>query len=90
MTSELRFDGALTMWSAARRLAEGRRMLRDGDLVVDFGAVGEADSAALAVLLDLCRAARAADHALTIRALPAGLRSLAELYGVSALLPLEA
>lgn len=90
MAGELRVQGSATMWSAAGVLTEGRQKLREGDLAVDFSDVGEADSAALAVLLDLCRTARSAGTALTIRALPEGLRSLAELYGVSALLPVEA
>ncbi|HRP96684.1 MAG TPA: STAS domain-containing protein [Rhodocyclaceae bacterium] len=90
MAGALKVEGAVTMWSAARQLAEGRERLHAGDLVVDFSGVSEADSAALGVLLDWCRVARTAGHALTIRGLPTGLRSLADLYGISELLPVEA
>ncbi|ATE58685.1 STAS domain-containing protein [Thauera sinica] len=83
----LRLEGALTMRTVAEMLESGRRRASEGDLVVDFAAVTEADSAALALLLDWLRAARAAGHELAVRALPAGLASLAALYGVDALLP---
>jgi phospholipid transport system transporter-binding protein len=90
MASLFRLDGAVTMWSASRQLAEGRARLRTEDVVVDFSDVGEADSAALALLLDWRRTAHATGHRLSVRALPAGLRSLADLYGVADLLPPEA
>jgi len=85
--SSLRLDGALTMSGVGRHLAEGRARAAAGDLDVDLSAVTEADSAALALLLDWRRTARAAGHTLTVSGLPAGLRSLAALYGVDALLP---
>ena len=85
----LRLEGALTMRSAPAVLESGRRRVAEGDLVVDFSAVTEADSAALALVLDWLRAARAAGHGLVLHALPAGLTSLAALYDVDALLPLS-
>ena len=53
-------QGALTMFTSTAALAEGRRMALKGPLLVDLGAVGAADSAALALILDWCvrRAAR--------------------------------
>ena len=81
--------GALTMQSAPALLAEGQRRARAGDLVVDFAGVAVADSAALALLLDWMRCARAAGHALVLRNPPAGLASLAALYDIDGLLPLE-
>lgn len=54
-----------------------------------LAAVTEADLAALALILDWVRAARGAGQTITVRNLPAGLVSLAALYGVDSLLPLE-
>ncbi len=64
-------------------------MALKGPLLVDLGAVTAADSAALALILDWVRAARGAGQTITVRNLPAGLASLAALYGVDSLLPLE-
>lgn len=85
----LRLEGALTMLTAPAMLEVGRRRAAEADLVVDFSAVTEADSAALALLLDWLRAARAAGHGVSFRALPAGLASLAALYDVDTLLSLS-
>ena len=82
-------QGALTMFTSTAALAEGRRMALKGPLLVDLGAVTAADSAALALILDWVRAARGAGQTITVRNLPAGLVSLAALYGVDSLLPLE-
>ena len=87
--TSLRLDGPLTMSGVGRLLADGRARAAAGDLIVDLSEVTEADSAALALLLDWLRAARAAGRTLTVRGLPAGLRSLAALYGVDALLPIQ-
>lgn len=81
--------GELTMVSAPAVLEDGRRLARAGDLVVDFAGVTVADSAALALLLDWMRCARAAGNRLAVRNLPAAMASLAALYDIDALLPLE-
>ncbi len=81
--------GELTMVSAPAVLEDGRRLARAGDMVVDFAGVTVADSAALALLLDWMRCARAAGNRLAVRSLPAGMASLAALYDIDALLPLE-
>ncbi|ENO79530.1 STAS domain-containing protein [Thauera sp. 63] len=81
--------GALTMLSAAAVLEEGRRLAAEAPLAVDFAAVTAADSAALALILDWLRAARAAGQRVVLRNLPAALISLAALYDIDTLLPLE-
>lgn len=81
--------GELTMVSAPAVLEDGRRLARAGDLVVDFSAVTVADSAALALLLDWMRCARAAGNRLLVRGLPAGMASLAALYDLDPVLPRE-
>lgn len=84
MATELKLAGALTMRSVA---AEYAKELAAGDLVIDFSAVTEADSAALALVLDWLRRARARGTNIELRALPEALVVLAEVYGVTALLP---
>lgn len=85
----LRLDGALTMATVGAHVEAGRAKAASGDLIVDLSAVGEADSAALALLFDWMRATRDGKHTLTVTGLPAELRSLAALYGVDELLPAE-
>lgn len=79
-------QGALTMHEAARYQAEGRAWAAAGDCTIDLSGVSDADSATLALLFDWQRTARAAGHRLQICNLPLGLKSLANLYGVSDLL----
>lgn len=54
--------------------------------LVDLAGVARVDSAGLALLVDL---ARLRGSALRFRALPDALRSLAEVYGVTPLLPVQ-
>lgn len=82
----LRLDGRITMRTAEAWRARGREQLRGGDLEVDFAAVTEADSSALALLLDWMRVARNSGQVLRPRGVPEGLRSLAALYGIDDLL----
>lgn len=82
-------EGELTMATAGPLLSEGQRRLAAGDLTVDFSAVSNVDSAALALILGWLRSARGAGTRLTLRKLPAGVASLAALYDLEALLPVE-
>jgi phospholipid transport system transporter-binding protein len=86
----LAIDGPLTMATVGTWLEQGRTRARAGDLVVDFSSVTAADSAALALLFDWLRVARQAGRSVRQRGMPAGMRSLATLYGVEELLPAEA
>lgn len=87
----LTIAGPLTMRTAQAWRARGRKAIAAGACRVDLSAVTEADSAALALLLDWQRAAlEARAGALTLVGLPAGLASLAELYGIESLLPTAA
>jgi len=78
---------SLTMHNADAALAQGMSAIVAGEAEVDLGALQGFDSAAIAVLLAWQRAARAAGKTLHISGLPAGLASLATLYGVDRLLP---
>jgi len=78
----------LLMANARGLLEAGRSVLQPGEQIFDFSAVTEADSSAIAVMLGWLRAAEQARATVKFANIPAGVRSLAELYGVSELLPL--
>lgn len=69
-------------------LASGRAALDAGVTEIDLSAVSDADSSALAVLFAWLRDARSKNFPLRISNPPAGLLSLAGLYGVDDFLPL--
>lgn len=79
---------SLTMDHARSLLEAGCAALQEGEQVFDFSAVSEADSSAIVVMLGWLRAAGAARAEVRFVNIPAGVTSLAELYGVSELLPL--
>ncbi|NJD24963.1 MAG: STAS domain-containing protein [Betaproteobacteria bacterium] len=74
--------------NARALLAAGSAGLQPGTCVVDLGRVAEADSSALAVMLGWLRTATTVRAELRFAAVPSGVASLAELYGVAELLPL--
>lgn len=78
----------LTMENSRRLLAAGCSALQPGEQVFDFAAVSEADSSAIVIMLGWLRAAEKARASVRFVNIPAGVVSLAELYGVSELLPL--
>lgn len=78
----------LTMANARGLLEAGRSALQAGEQVFDFSEVTEADSSALAVMLGWLRAASQAQSTVKFAHIPTGVRALAELYGVTDLLPL--
>lgn len=79
--------GAMVMTNARALLAAGCAEI-GADSVVDLSAVEAADSSALAVMLGWLRHAQAGNKRLSFVGVPAGVLSLAELYGISDLLPL--
>ena len=79
---------SMTMANARSLLEAGRALMQPGEQVFDFSEVSEADSAAIAVMLGWLRMASLSRSTVKFAQIPAGVRSLAELYGVSDLLPL--
>ena len=79
----------LIMDNARKLLAAGCSALQPGEQVIDLGRVTEADSSALAVMLGWLRAAESLRSTVKFANIPVGVRSLAELYGVAELLPLD-
>ena len=78
----------LVMDNARKLLAAGCAAMQGGEQVIDLGRVAEADSSALAVMLGWLRAAESLRSTVKFANIPAGVRSLAELYGITELLPL--
>ncbi len=78
----------LIMANARDLLDAGRAALGPGDCIFDFSEVTEADSSAIAVMLAWLRAAAVLRSTIKFARIPAGVLSLAELYGVNDLLPL--
>ncbi|MHB1085925.1 MAG: STAS domain-containing protein [Thiobacillus sp.] len=82
-----RIVGAVTVDSAGGLLRELQPQLALGVSTLDFSGVETADSAALALVFSAMRQARRSGNTLVCTGLPASFTILAELYGVSALLP---
>ncbi len=76
----------LTIANARSELEAGLAAIGRGESEVDLGEVTEVDSTAVATLLAWQRAARQQGHALQVRNAPAGVQSLARLYGVDGLI----
>jgi len=79
--------GAVTVDSVGGLLRELRPLLANGVDTLDFSGVGNIDSAALALIFSATRYAEQAGHTFSFTSLPLSFTVLAELYGVSALLP---
>lgn len=82
-----RIDGAVTMDSVGGLLRELQPHFAKGVDTLDFSAVETADSAALALVFSAMRQVRQAGRTLVLSGLPASFTTLADLYGVSGLLP---
>ncbi len=90
VASGLRVCGALDFDSVTALGARGSELIRgwpETSCVVDLSAVTESGSAGLALLLSWLRAARAAGKQLQVVGAPDGLRSVAAVSGLHALLP---
>lgn len=82
-----RINGAVTVDSVGGLLRELQPQLGKGVDTLDFSGVETADSAALTLVFSAMRQARQAGRTLACTGLPASFATLAELYGVSELLP---
>lgn len=79
-------QGPITLDNVVSLLAEGNGLFTTAQVTVDLATVTEVDSTALSLLLEWRREAGRNGRAIHYLNLPANLRSLAELYGVTELL----
>jgi phospholipid transport system transporter-binding protein len=82
-------SGPVTLANVAGLLEEGRRHLEEGVRTVDLGEVTELDSALLALLLAWLRDAKSGKREIAFASLPESAQTIARLYGVHDLLPLQ-
>lgn len=82
-----RIGGAVTVNTTGALLRDLLPQIAAGVDTLDFSEVESADSAALALMFSALREARKAGRPLACTGLPASFTTLAELYGVSELLP---
>ena len=85
-------SGELNFAQVPKALAAAREALQQGQgpVELDLSGVTRVDSAGLALLLELARAARAGGRELRCTRAPEQLRRLAEFFGLSTLLALSA
>jgi len=79
------YAGSLTFANAESVLEAARALALPSDGVADLSGVGHADSAALAVLLELRRRAAAEGATLAFESVPDSIVLLARVYGVDTL-----
>jgi phospholipid transport system transporter-binding protein len=88
-TGRIVVSGPVTLDNVAAVLEEGRRHLAEGVRSVDLSEVTEMDSSLLAAMLAWLRDARRSGRELAFANLPQSLSTIARLYGVDGLIPLE-
>ncbi len=80
--------GAVTIDNVVMVTEQGVALFDRDNLVIDLAQVTEVDSSAVSMLLEWQRKARSYNRQLHFTNLPNTLKSLAQLYGVSELIPL--
>lgn len=79
-------QGPITVGNVVALLAQGNGLFTAPQVTVDLAAVTEVDSSALSLLLEWRREAGRNKRVVRYLKLPANLKSLAQLYGVTELL----
>lgn len=87
LADRVEVSGPMTMAGAAALLTEGEAVISANPTVFDLAGVTEMDSSCLAVIFGWMRTARDAGKSVQLLNTPRNLLSLAEVYGVSDLLP---
>lgn len=84
--NQLKITGAVIIDSVRTLLEGGRGYCVANDVTLDFSGVDEVDSSALALILEYRRAAESAGKRVSVSNLPASLKTMADLYGVTDLI----
>ena len=82
----MKLTGAIVIDSVGKLLESGRARCAANDMTLDFSGATELDSSALALILEYRRTAEAAGKRLSVSNIPASLKTLADLYGVTDLI----
>ncbi len=85
----LKVSGGLTMDTVPAMYAEGLSYLTKSNVVLDLSGVDDIDSSAVSLLLGWMRVAQQSKHELKVINLPDSLTTLAGLYGVAEMLPVQ-
>lgn len=85
---KLCIQGPITISNVVSVLEQGIALFDQPDLVIDLEQVTEVDSSAVSMLLEWQRKAREHNQQLYFSNMPKNMKNLAELYGVSELIPL--
>ena len=85
----IRVSGSLRFDTVPECREIGIRLIRDGARRVDLSGVGDADSSALALLMEWQRAAAREGHVLGFHAVPDSIREIAALSEMDRVLNLE-
>lgn len=80
-------QGPVTLDNVVSVLEEGRSVFSEAELVVDLGRIESVDSSAISLLMEWLRDAERDRRKLRFANMPENMKSLAELYGVSELIP---
>lgn len=83
-------EGPVTLASVSALLAEGSGTLEGSPVVVDFSGVTEADSSAISLMLEWTRRMHGSHRQIFFANLGESLVSIANLYGVTDLIPVAA
>ena len=84
--NQLKIAGAVIIDRARTLLEGGRGYCVADDVTLDFSGVEEVDSSALALIFEYRRTAESAGKRVSVSNLPASLKTLADLYGVTDLI----
>ena len=85
--SQCKIAGDITVACAAALLTEITPHIADKIPSLDFSGVGQVDSTVLALMFSCMREAQQQNYSLRFSGFPPNITTLAELYGITTLLP---
>lgn len=85
----LTVEGDLDVYSVAEAIRQGSKLIRSSKAmtIIDLGKVNKIDSAGLAFVIELMKTARQQKTRIEFKNIPARMRDVAEVYGLSVILP---
>lgn len=82
-------EGDLDVHSVAEAIVQGYKLIRSSKSLttIDLGKVSKIDSAGLAFVIELMKTARQHNTRIEFKNIPARMREVADVYGLSVILP---